>query len=510
MRSRLLLPAALVALGGVLGWLICQNPFRIEVQAQDKTDGSPVKQPDDTPAFKPQYELGVPTKETAERMFDELAYQRAVQVYLWGLPAVGMQQYRVANGEAMGGGSDAYKLGYLGGLLTSNVEHLTGNPDSMYIDYFFDTRKGPIVVEVPPTLPGFIDDMWELPVIDVIEKVSPNGKYLIVPPGWKGEAPADHVVVRPNTYVSWMLLRGNVKQTEQGSDTSQAVEEMKTKLKIYPRSAANDAPARPKLQYVDLSEKKINRIPPEGLDYFKRLAEVVTSEPLTQTDAFMMGFMKSLGMEPGKPFKPDERTTKILERAAETGQAMARTVAFRAENPDRYHWPDRKFVEPFVGGSPAFVKDGHVNHDARITFFYLACGTSQLMNSTTPGVGQAYPSGLMDSTGKPFDGGKKYKMHLPPNIPAKLYWSVTVYDNGKRTELHNGQPYSRISTFTKPKVNADGSIDLFFGPEVPGGEEANWVKTVKGQGWFYLFRLYGPEKQYFDLSWKPDDVVLVK
>jgi hypothetical protein len=460
--------------------------------------------------FKPQYELGVPTKETAKRMFDELTYQRAVQVYLWGLPAVGMQQYRVGNGEAMGGGSDAYKLGYLGGLLKSNVEHLTGNPDSMYIDYFFDTHDGPIVAEIPPTLPGFIDDMWELPVIDVIGKVSPSGKYLIVPPGWKGEAPADHVVVRPGTYVSWMLLRGGVEQTEHGADTSKAVEEMKTKLKIYPLTAANDPSKRPKLQYVDMSDKKINRIPPEGLDFFKRLAEVVTSEPLNQTDAFMMGFMKSLGMEPGKPFTPDARLTKILERGAETGQAMARTIAFRADEAERYHWPDRKFVEPFVGGSPSFVKDGHTNHDARITFFYLACGTSQLMNSATPGVGQAYPSGVMDATGNPFDGGKKYKLHLPPNIPAKLYWSMTLYDNGKRSTLQNGQPFSRISTFTKPKANADGSIDLFFGPDVPVGQEANWVKTVPGQGWMFLFRLYGPEKEYFDRSWKPDDLVEVK
>jgi hypothetical protein len=163
--------------------------------------------------FKPLYELDVPTKESALKLFDEMAYQRAVQIYLWGLPAVGMQQYRDANAAAMGGGSDDYKIGYLGELLKSNVLHLTGNPDSMYIDYFFDTRNGPIVAEVPPTLPGLLDDMWELPVLDVIPQVSPSGKYLIVPPGWTGDVPKDHVVARPNTYVSWMLLRGNVQRS---------------------------------------------------------------------------------------------------------------------------------------------------------------------------------------------------------------------------------------------------------------------------------------------------------
>lgn len=459
--------------------------------------------------FRPQYELDVPTKEAAQRIFDELAYQRAVQVYLWGLSAVGMQQYRTANAAAMGGGPDDYKLGYLGEMLKSNIEHLTGNPDSMYIDYMFDTRNGPIIAEVPPTLPGFIDDMWELPVIDVISKVSPSGKYLIVPPGWNGGTPEDHVVARPNTYVSWMLLRGNVEQSAQGPDTRVAVNEMKTKLKIYPLSAAGDPSARPTLQYFDVSEMDIDRIPPEGLAYFHRLAEVVTSEPPTQTDAFAMGLMRAIGLEPGKPFEPDARMTAILERAAETGKAMARTIAFHSDDPERWHWPDRKYAEAFMGGSPSFVSDGHTNHDARITFFYLACGTSQLMASKTPGVGQAYPWVAKDAAGNILDGGKTYKMHLPANIPAKLYWSVTAYDNGTRSEIQNGTPFARISTFTKPRTNNDGGTDLFFGPNALAGQEANWIKTVPGKGWFILFRLYGPGEAYFDRAWKPDDLVQI-
>jgi hypothetical protein len=454
---------------------------------------------------KLQYELGVPTAETAKHMFDELAYQRAVQVYLWGLPAVGMQQYRVANAAGMGGGSDDYKIGYLGDMLKSSIEHLTGNPDSMYIDYMFDTHQGPIVAEVPPTLPGFIDDMWELPVIDVIAQNSTTGKYLIVPPGWQGKVPDGHTVVRPNTYVSWMLLRGNVQQTPSGPSTQAAVAEMKEKLKIYPLGAA--AAQRPKLQFFNMSDKTLDRVPPEGMDYFRRLAEVVGTEPETQTDAFAMGLMKSIGMEPGKPFKPDARMTEILNRAAATGEAMARTISFYGNEADRWHWPDRRYAEAFMGGSPAFVKDGHVNHDARIYFFYLACGTSKLMASTMPGQGQAYPWASHDKDGNIFDGAKSYKMHLPAGVPAKLYWSVTAYDTGTRSQLHNGTPFSRISSFTKPKTNPDGSIDLFFGPQIPGGEEANWVKTVPGKGWFFLFRLYGPEKAYFDKTWKPDDLI---
>ena len=301
-----------------------------------------------------------------------------------------------------------------------------------------------------------------------------------------------------------------VKQTDRGADTTDAVEEMKTKLKFYPLSALSDPAKRPKLQYFDMTEMSIDRIPPEGLDCFRVLASVVKDEPSTQTDAYAMGMMKAIGIAPGQPFQPDDRMRGILERASSTGQAMARSIAFHSEDPARWHWPDRKYAEAFMGGSPSFVSDGAANHDARTQFFYLACATSKLMASTTPGQGQAYPWGSRDAAGEPLDGGKTYKMHLPPDIPAKLYWSVTVYDNKSRSELVNGTSFPRISTYSKPKLNADGSYDLFFGPNVPTGEEANWVRTVPGKGWFFLFRLYGPEKPYFDRTWKPDDLVEVK
>lgn len=463
-----------------------------------------------TPANAPgiEYRLGVPTEETAARMFDELTYQRAVQVYLWGLPAVGMQQYRVANAQGMGGGSDDYKLGYLGGLLKGNLLHLTGNPDSMYIDYFFDTKKGPIALEVPPNLPGFIDDMWELPVIDVIQQVSKTGKYLIVPPGWNGTAPEGFVVARPKTYVSWMLLRGGVQQVNGKPDTSAAVNAMKTQLKIYPYSEKGAQPAPP-LQYFDMSDKKLNRLPPEGLAYFERLAEVVTSEAPDQQEPYVMGMLRGLGMEAGKPFAPDERMKKILARAAETGQAMARSIAFHGKIPGREHWPDRQYGEAFMGGSPSWVTNGHANIEERTLFFYLACGTSKLMASTLPGVGQAYPWGVKDAKGNILDGGKTYKMHLPKGIPAKLYWSVTAYDTVTRSQIENGTPFSRLSTFTNPQFNADGSVDLYFGPHAPAGKEKNWVKTMPQKGWFFILRLYGPTEPYFDRSWKPEDLVEV-
>lgn len=451
-----------------------------------------------------EYKYHIPSESTAENMLNQLTYQRATQMYLWAIPAVGMQQYRLANKKALGG-EDQYKVAYLGGLLKSNITHLTGNPDAMYIDYFFDTHDGPIVLEVPPTLPGLLDDMWQRPVIDVIAPISPTGKYLIVPPDWKGIAPKGFVVAKPQTYVSWLLLRGNV--SKDGS-TDAAVQEMKSKLKIYPLSELGKKPSRP-LEFIDITTMEINRVAPEGLAFFTTLASLVQDEYPEMQDVYNTGVLHSLGMKAGTAFKPDPKTEKLLTAAANTGQAMARTLSFRNEK-DKRIWKDRTFVMPFIGNRPDFVVDHGVLLDARSYFFYAACGTSELMTTQKPGVGQAYPSGEMTGDGKYLDGGKTYKLHLPGPIPAKLYWSITLYDTKDRSIIKNNAGVARISSFTGPVINTDGSYDLYFGPDPIKGKEKNFVKTVANQGWIFLFRLYGPEEPYFNGKWKPDDLVEIQ
>jgi hypothetical protein len=109
------------------------------------------------------------------------------------------------------------------------------------------------------------------------------------------------------------------------------------------------------------------------------------------------------------------------------------------------------------------------------------------------------------------DGGKTYKLHLPPNIPVKTFWSVIVYDTQFRSMVQTDQQYPSVSgQSTALHVNADGSVDVYFGPKAPPGEENNWVQTIPGKGWFTLLRLYGPLEPWFKQTWRPDNVVLVQ
>ncbi len=95
-----------------------------------------------------------------------------------------------------------------------------------------------------------------------------------------------------------------------------------------------------------------------------------------------------------------------------------------------------------------------------------------------------------------------YRLH----IPAKDFWSVLVYDSLSRSELKNGEPFPSVSKYSDPKINADGSVDIYFGPNMPADQEKNWVKTVAGKGWFPIFRFYGPLEPLYDKSWVLSDI----
>jgi hypothetical protein len=101
-------------------------------------------------------------------------------------------------------------------------------------------------------------------------------------------------------------------------------------------------------------------------------------------------------------------------------------------------------------------------------------------------------------------------LHLPPNVPARQFWSIIVYDALSRSELENGQPFPSINSYANPATNADGSLDIYFGPDAPAGKEQNWIRTVPGKGWFTWMRFYGPTAAFFDKTWKPDDIIETK
>ena len=112
-----------------------------------------------------------------------------------------------------------------------------------------------------------------------------------------------------------------------------------------------------------------------------------------------------------------------------------------------------------------------------------------------------------DSGGKPLEGGKNYKLHLQPDIPARNFWSVIVYDSQNRLMIHTDQLWPSVYSNSKNLIiNHDGSVDVWFGPEIQAGKENNCIKTILGKGWTMILRLYGPLESWFNKTWKPGEI----
>jgi hypothetical protein len=278
-------------------------------------------------------------------------------------------------------------------------------------------------------------------------------------------------------------------------------------LKIYALARAGDPPA---MTFVNGSGKAIDTIFPDTYEYFEGLAAVVEREPvdaIPPSDRFLLA---SIGIEKGKPFRPAAGTQALLAEAARAGAAMARANTFASRDPMAQVYPNRRWEWAVVGGSATWDAKGYVNVDNRAAWNYAATGNSPAMVQRTVGSGSQYLMATRDAGGAFLDGGKNYRLHLPANVPAKLFWSVVVYDSQSRSELQNGEKFPSVSQYTGPVANADGSVDIFFGPQEPKGQEKNWIKTLSGKGWFPYLRFYSPTEAFFDKTWKPDDIVEVK
>jgi hypothetical protein len=213
-------------------------------------------------------------------------------------------------------------------------------------------------------------------------------------------------------------------------------------------------------------------------------------------------------MVKGKPFNPDERMMKILDQAAKQGVAMSRAILYASRDPDIKYWKNRQWEKMFLHNT-TFERNGINDIDARTLWHYQAIVVSPNLVSTTPGAGTAYLTTLRDSKERFLDGGQEYRLTVPANPPVKRFWAISAYDPLTRSLLDiGGNRNKSVGSLDNPVVNADGTVDVYFGPKSPEGKEANWVPTVPGKGFFLVFRFYGPTEGYINKTWVPNDLEL--
>eukprot|EP00438_Fugacium_kawagutii_P021381 Skav232428 [mRNA] locus=scaffold189:163719:164744:- [translate_table: standard] len=204
-----------------------------------------------------------------------------------------------------------------------------------------------------------------------------------------------------------------------------------------------------------------------------------------------------------------------MEEGVALGNATARALCFAPREEAALFYgtsgKDSEWATPWVGGDYQWLVDkgvGGRNMDARTRFFYLATGNTPAMIMKMVGVGSQYVLAFRDEKHEYLDGGRCYSLTLPPNVPAKDFWSLVLYDAQHRSMLQTPQIVPGKNSVRHPdmKPNSDGSMTIWFAPEAPAGKEANWLQTTPGKTWFVCLRLYGPLEPWFKQTWRPSEI----
>jgi len=432
-------------------------------------------------------------------------HRRAVEAVVWGMPAVNCDlMYQAMVREAKGAFN---QIAYWSRLPDWKIQTLTPNPDAIYLTPFTNTAKvGPMVLEIPPadegSITGTVMDVWQCALEDVgpagVDK-GQGGKYLILPPDYKHNVPAGYIPMPSDTYEGYALLR-SIPKSGSEADVAKAVAYGK-RIQLYPLSQASAPPAT---TFVDVADVLYDSTIPYDLRFFESLNRVVQAEPWLERDKAMIDQLKSVGIEKGKPFNPDPRTKELLNDAAREAREWL-VARYEASLSSPYyeggHWARPGSRELFEGQATFFAKPDVYPVDVRGVTFSYAYFTPKHV-----GAGSSYLLAIADADDQLLDGGATYQLTVPADVPVKQYWSATVYDRATHAPIRNARWPSRSSQTLGLQKNADGSVDVYFGPNPPAGKESNWVPTSTDGGFEVLFRFYGPEKPLFEKTWRLPDI----
>jgi hypothetical protein len=440
---------------------------------------------------------------TPAQVSRHVLFGRALEAVIWGMPVVNYDlMYQEMVRKTRGGFN---QILYWSRLLDWKNQTLTPNPDVIYLMPFFNTQDGPVVLEVPPAdqgvLNGSIMNRWQAAIADVGPggaDQGKGGKYLVLPPGYQArKVPAGYIPMPSDSYLGYALVR-SLPRSSSSADVAKAIAYAK-RIKVYPLSKADDPPVT---VYIDASDVVFDATIPYDLRFFESLHRMIQAEPWLERDKAMIDPLKSLGIERGKPFRPDTSTRHMLNEAGQEARIYLESN-FRAL-PSFYegeHW--------FFPASPETVQatkgfwnipDSYPTQNRGLVY---AIAYFSAMHA---GDAQYYLMSNADKVGQPFKGDTLYGVTVPAHAPVSQYWSMTVYNRDTHTFIRNAPWVGRSSQTQGLYWNKDGSADIYFGPIAPFGKEFNWVPTDPRGRFEVLARFYGPQQALFDKSWKLPDV----
>jgi len=443
-------------------------------------------------SIKPGYPL---VKDQAVLM-DNLKLNRAIELFIWGLPLNQSYAGRDAMFEASKGGN--LDVSYIGGFADHTKKLSTLNNETVYAMVHMDLKDGPIVYDAPVMdakgyMFGSIIDVWQVALSDVgVPKVTPDegkgGKYLILPPGYDQEIPEGYFPIQSTTNLVILGLRSIMLGDATLEDAINRVH----KIKVYPLSNP-----KKKKKYIDVLNETVEAEIDKGIGAFKRFHDYVNNEPIAEKDKYMVGMLATLGIEKGKPFPSDKESMALFERGAELGWMTAKANLTEAWEPSYLKgWLAIGRADTWT---PDYMTEGKVLVNRRASYFTLGIWPPKNMGTST-----FYTHTFTDNTGKPLTAGKNYTLHLPTDVPVNSFWSVILYDAESFSMIDNQENKYTVNSLQKDlQFNEDGSIDIYFGPDKPEGKDSNWIPTTANDFWAAI-RFYAPDWERLGKTWTCD------
>ncbi len=455
-----------------------------------------------------------PTADTSERIYDLMDYSRAAQLYLWSLPITSMTQIL----ESFEANYPGYEDNTLVSIRTFNERRgiLTVNETTDYFFVFGNTKDKATILEVPPgVIIGMMNSMWQESPADIGAfgaNAGTGGKHILVgpntpaddipePSAWNDDFTVHHIST--NQFFILFRIIGTKEEANQ----------LASKIRLY------NYGEEPTIKIIDGEDKFIRNTQPRGIKYWELLHKAINQEVVQERDRFFMYWLKTLGIEKGKPFNPTARQRKILEDGAKMGELMAKTLVYDERLEGVLRQNDWRYI---LGGEwgDAMKNTQRMQYydifDPRARYTYEATTVSPAMTRPRPGKAQGYIGKFETEEGERLKGENNYVIRVEDNVPADLFWSIVIYDTDHRSLIDNraGTAGGKATVGSKTpglRQNADGSYYVFLGPEAPPeGWEANYVQTIPGRGWFPYMRAYGATQEFFDDSYQLPTITKVK
>ncbi|TNV19389.1 DUF1254 domain-containing protein [Buttiauxella sp. B2] len=444
----------------------------------------------------------------AQKLSDELYYQDAIQAYITSLPLLNTIGLRDGSEAAFGSGYNVLPIWKE--RMDSRAVVPTPNGDVIYSMSYLDLKKtGPLVIKAPANVIGMFTDFFQKTITDV-GAIGPDrargGLYLLLPPDYEGPVPQGYFAFKSSTYNVFLFFRTVMGKGEGKPDPVPAVKNAET-TRIYPLWDV-EKDVKP-MEFPDASGKRVAMMYPVDNEFWMKLKTFVDYEPLTAIPDETRTALLSIGIIKGKPFNPSDKQKELLKQAVETAPKMllARRQLGRDDQRQLYY-KDRQYENSWAGATAEWMQYGTLDKNQRGAFFQIAYSSAAAMVMHTTGAGSKYPYTTRDKDGKFLEGGNTYKLHLPPNPPASLFWAITAYNITDGTMPETDQLLPSTNGYYDIPKNQDGSIDIWFGPSKPEGVSDNaFIKTISGRNFLVALRLYGTGDAFYDQTWKPDDVV---